>query len=92
VSRRIVTVPGFDLSVAGLGGSAEVREVVKALIARAERYPENAPRLPGLEARVVKSRSYGDYPALRLLYRVDEETIYLYEVASYDELSDDAID
>lgn len=88
MSRRIVTAPGFDLSVAALGDTAEVRQIVKALIARAERQPENAPKLAGLEARVVKSRSYGTYPAIRMLYRVEGDTIYLYEVAFYDELTD----
>lgn len=88
MSRLIVPVIGFEASVAALGSSVEVQDVVRALISRVERDPERARKLPGLEARVIKSRSFGTCPAIRLLYRVTADSIYLYEVAVYDELAE----
>lgn len=86
MSVRIVSMPGFDVSVAALGDTAEVRAVVRALIGHVSRSPYDVPKVPGREVRVIKSRSYGPYPAIRLLYRVVQDTVYLYEAGFYDEL------
>lgn len=86
MSWRIVMVPGFEASIAALGDSPEVSQVVKVLLAQAVNHPYRAPRLDGYEARILKSRSYGNYPALRLLYRVERDVIYLYEIGPHPEL------
>jgi hypothetical protein len=87
VNRRVIAVPEFETYVAALGDSPEVRELVKAMISFVERQPFNAPEIPGLTARVIKSRSYGKYPSLKLVYRVEDDVIYLYSIAPYDELA-----
>lgn len=84
--RRLVAVAGFYDAVAALGDTPEVTLVVEALIARAHGRPEAAATIAGYSARVIKSQSYGDYPALRLVYRVQGETVYLYDIGPYDEL------
>lgn len=86
--RRLIAVAGFHDAVAALGDSAEVTLVVEALIARAHSHPEAAPMVPGFSARVIKSQGYGNYPALRLVYRLEGDVVYLYDIASYDPLEE----
>lgn len=84
---RIVLTDAFHASVAGLDDTPEIAEVIKALMLRAAKYPENAAMLPGTKIRAIRSRTYGAYPALRLFYTVDDaETVRLLHVESYDEL------
>jgi hypothetical protein len=86
VNWRIVEVPGFVESVAALGDSPDVSEVVRAMIRRATDHPFASPKIAGLEARVVRSRSFDRCPALRLLYRVEGDVVYLYFIRQYSEL------
>ena len=79
-------VDAFHDSIAALGDSPEAASVVKALVLRATSQPENAPMLPGLRMRAIRSRSYGAYPALRLFYWFDDDAIHLLYVEPYDEL------
>ena len=87
--RNLIPLPGFAAAAAALGsGSPETRELLHALLRRVERQPENAPTLPGQGTRVLKTRTYGSYPAVRLLYMAVGQTIYLFDVGFYDELND----
>lgn len=88
VARAVLTMDGFDASVAAVGDTVESRRVIRALVRCALRHPEQAPPIPGTSARILRSRSYGPYPPLRLLYRFSDGTVYLYLVEPYDELRD----
>ncbi len=78
-------------SLAKLHDSEETVSTVKALLLRAVNYPQSAPTLRDNDIRILKTRSYGAYPALRLFYAIDAEAVYLLYIEHYDELlrSDD---
>lgn len=48
--------------------------------------PECAPLLHGGDTRVLKTRTYGEYPAVSLFYTFDDETVYLTHIELRDEL------
>lgn len=86
--RRVIAVTGFLESADALGGTPEVSLVIDALIKRAVSRPEAGAVIPGFKARMIKSRSYGIYPALRLIYALENDVVSLYDVSTYDELAD----
>jgi hypothetical protein len=81
-----VAAAGFYRSLAALGSSPAVSLVVDAMIDQIGLRGDEAPVIPGTSARVIKTTSYGDVPALRLVYRVHNDVIFLYDLAVYDEL------
>lgn len=83
--RRIVTFDDFDRAAAELAVPAADR-MLSALIQSIAADPYRFPTLAGLTVRVLRSRSYGPYPALRIFYTFDEEAVYLLHVEMYDEL------
>lgn len=85
--KKLVPLTGYNDSVRALGDTHEVRLVLGALILRIQEDPYRAPLLPGLSVRMVKSQPYPGYPGLRLIYRVKEQIIYLFDVSRYDELT-----
>lgn len=85
-SRRIVTDDAFRECLLALGTSPEIEEVVQALVLRATSRPERARPIPGSDLRVLRSRSYGPYPALRLFYEFDDAEVRLRWIEEWDEL------
>ncbi|HUP60244.1 MAG TPA: hypothetical protein VNA69_07480 [Thermoanaerobaculia bacterium] len=81
-----MAVDVFYESLAALDDSRETVSVATALLLRAVNRPENAPPLPGMHIRVVRSRKQGALPSLRLFYWIDDENVYLLSVERYDEL------
>lgn len=69
-----------------LDDSPETRAVVKRLIGRARNWPEGAPEIDDIGARVLRSRPWGDYPAIRLLYGLEDGVVFLYHIEKYDPL------
>ena len=86
VRRRIVRTDAFEESVAALSGSPETRLVLEMLIRRARRWPHAGELIPGTAARVIRSLPYRKFPAIRLIYRVAGDNIYLYRADYYDVL------
>lgn len=84
--RRIIKTDEFERGVATLGSPA-AQALAHALAERIAVKPELAPQVAGLPMRALRSRGYGEYPALRLFYTFDEQTLYLLTVERYDELS-----
>jgi hypothetical protein len=87
VSRRIITIHEFHDSLAALDDTPEIAAVVSALVLRATRQPEHAPMLPGTKIRSIRSRTYGNYPALRLFYSLEDDAVRILHVERYDELA-----
>lgn len=85
--RRVTALETFYDSLAALDDSHETKQVVKALMLRVSAQPESAPMLPGKTIRVLKSRSGGALPALRLFYWMDDERVCLLYIEAYDELT-----
>lgn len=84
--RRIVRTDAFEESVAALRDSPETKLVVETLIMRARRWPHTGELVPGTAARVLRSLPYRNFPAIRLIYRVAGDNIYLYRADHYDVL------
>jgi len=86
VRKRIVRTDAFDESVAALSDSRETTLVLAMMIGRARRWPHAGELIPGTAARVIRSRPYGTFPAIRLIYRAAGDIIYLYRADHYDVL------
>lgn len=86
MSRRVVALDEFEVSLQDLGSHGAAR-LVHALARHIAGNPERAPSLDGMNVRVLKTKSYGDHPALRLFYTFDAHAVYLLHVERYDELS-----
>lgn len=82
--RRIVRTESFEQSVAALNDFAESRLVLDMLIMRAMKWPHTGEQLAGTSAWILHSQPYGNFPALRLVYRVDGDVLYLYRADHYD--------
>lgn len=89
MARRIERSDAFYDSLVFLDDSPETVKVVEALVHRATSQPENAPELPGYSLRAIRSRSWGRYPALRLIYSFDDWAVHLRYVERWDELSEE---
>lgn len=87
---QFVEASGYAASVAALGDSEEVHAARRALLAWVETYPDRGELVARTRARILRSRSYPGYAALRLIYRCDlkEDTVYLYRLLPVDELRD----
>ena len=84
--RRIVADAKFKRAMERLGSpnaAALVRRVARQLANK----PHSAPALDGADVRVLRTRSYAGYPALRLFYTFDAHAVYLLDVQQYDELT-----
>ena len=85
-SRQLLPAPGYQRSRIALGDSAPTAGIVAALELSAASRPYAMPAFPGTIVRVLRSPRYGDYPALRLYYSVDDTAIRLLRIEHYDEL------
>jgi hypothetical protein len=88
VGWQVTALGAFYESLASLGDSEETVSVAKALVVRAGLQPERGELLRGLRVRVWKSRSFGPYPALRLFYWIDGNTVYLLSIERYDDFAE----
>ena len=87
--RRVRTDPEFYESLFNLDTSEATVHAGSLLLLRATLHPESAPAMPGMGIRVIKTRSYEGFPALRLFYWIDDEDIFLLEIERYVEGYDD---
>ena len=87
VEPSFVLTPEYEESLLALDDTVETRAVLRALLERARTRPENAPAVPGTEARVLRSRAYANYPPLRLIYGYGGGVVRLYLVEVYDPLA-----
>jgi len=85
--RRIVPGTDFPTDLAALG-SASAEALVRALTAHIALRPDCGATLHDTTFRVLHTRSYAEYPALRLYYKYDHLAVYLLAVDRYDELAE----
>jgi hypothetical protein len=85
---EVLSVIGYDESVEALGDSDEVHAARVALLLHVQVYPDRGEPMEGLNSLVAKTRSQPGMAALRLVYRVEGETILLYDLSRYDELAE----
>jgi len=88
VLRRVKTFNAFYESLSALDRSPETTETGAVLLLRVVNRPESVPPVPGFRIRVMRTASHGAFPALRVLYAVDDTTISLMCIEQYDELAD----
>lgn len=81
-----VSLPRYRSSRAALGDAAETLQIAEALEAYAAERPDAGVGIPGTVIRVLHSRRYGDYPALRLYYSVSAGVVHLLWIEEYDEM------
>lgn len=81
-----VLMRGYEESVAALGDSDEVHAARRALLAWVAEHADRGQTVPGTSARVVRTRSQHGCSALRLIYRHEADTVYLYRLLPWDEL------
>ena len=84
--RKVIRTDAFEESVAALSDAPETRLILETLILRVRRCAHAGESIPGSAARVIRSRPYRNFPALRLIYRVSGTTIYLSRADPYDAL------
>jgi hypothetical protein len=85
-SRPALPAPGYQRSRAVLGDSAQTAGIAAALELSAASRPYAEETVPGTIVRVLHAPRYGDYPAVRLYYSVDDMAIRLLRIEQYDEL------
>ena len=86
VSRQLLPAPGYQRSRAALGDHARTAGIVAALEFSAASRPYAEETLPGTIVRVLHAQRYGDFPAVRLFYSVDDTAIRLLRIEHYDEM------
>lgn len=84
--RRVVLTHKYHESLALLGGSEEVVRAIAGLLDHVRNHPANAEPLPGTRIRMLSTRGDGRFPALRLLFWMNQTEIYLLWIERYDEL------
>jgi hypothetical protein len=84
--RCVVTASCYRRSRAALGDTPQTERVAAALESLAASRPYAVPPFPGTIVRVLRARPYGDFPALRLYYSVDDAAIRFLWIEHYDEM------
>ncbi|HEX6097323.1 MAG TPA: hypothetical protein VF432_13420 [Thermoanaerobaculia bacterium] len=84
-TRRIIRSEEFVEASRGLA-CAETERMVEQLAELLAARPHWAPAIAGSTLRILHTGPYGKFPALRLCYRFDEETLHLLLVEVYDPL------
>jgi hypothetical protein len=85
-ARRVVTVANYQRSRAALGDAPQTERVAAALESLAAARPYAVAAVPGTIVRVLRARRYGEFPALRLYYSVDDVAVRLLWIEHYDEM------
>ena len=84
--RRVIAIPAFYESLLRLDASEATVKAGTLLLLRAVRHSASSELLPEMEGiRVLKTRSYSGFPALRLFYWADDRDLLLLEIERYDE-------
>jgi hypothetical protein len=84
--RRIIADAAFQRALRRLSdGRADA--VVRHLARRLAESPERGTPVPGTDVYLLRTRTHGSYPALRLFYTFDVYAVYLLNVERYDELT-----
>jgi hypothetical protein len=87
LARRIVAHDDFETALVSFG-SPEAEHLARALAAYIAEDPgRHTSAFSGLAVRVLRSRAWGTYPALRIFYTYDEEAVHLLHIEVYDELA-----
>ena len=81
-----VAMPPYRRSRAALGDAPETERIADALVTSAAARPDSGIVIPGTVVRVLHSRRYGNFPALRLYYSVGEGVVHLLWIEHYDEM------
>jgi len=89
-SLAIVATSRYHRSREALGDAPEAHPIADALEATAAGAPDAGVVIPDTIVRVLHSRSYGNFPALRLYYSVAGWVVHLLWIEPYDELEGDA--
>lgn len=76
----------YRCSRAALGDAPETERIADALVASVAERPDSGTVIPGTIVRVLHSRRYGPFPALRLYYSVAAGVVHLLWIEHYDEM------
>jgi hypothetical protein len=82
----VVAISRYQRARAALGDTPETRRIADALEASVAERPDAGVVIPGTIVRVLHSRRYGAFPALRLYYSVAEGAVHLLWIEHYDEM------
>lgn len=82
----VMAAPGYVHSRAALGRVPHVERVAEALESLAATRPDDVEPVPGTIVRVIRANRYGDFPALRLYYSVDDVAVRLLRIEEWDEM------
>jgi len=82
--RRVIPMKDFNCALASLDDVPV--DLVRDLACRIAAHPERTGPSDGNGIRMVKTRTYGAYPAVRLFFRFDEQAVYLTNIEIRDEL------
>ena len=85
MQRAIVPLKDFSRALTALG-SGVPPTLVPGLACRIAARPECWPFVRGGPMRMLQTRTYGEYPAVNLFYRFDDEKVYLTHIELRDEL------
>ena len=85
-SKPALPAPGYQRSRLALGDNARTAGIVAALELSAASRPYAEDPLPGTIVRVLHAQRYGEFPAVRLFYSVDDTAIRLLRIEQYDEM------
>ena len=84
-TRRIVPEQKFVEALRALA-CPDTERMVKHLAELLAARPHWVPPLAGSALRIIHTGPYGEFPALRLVYRFDKDVLYLVHVEVYDPL------
>jgi hypothetical protein len=82
----VVAVAPYHHSRAALGGAPETNRIADALVDAVAERPDSGSAIPNTAVRVLHSRRYGNFPALRLYYSVAGGVVHLLWIEHYDEI------
>jgi len=85
--RRIEAVAGYYDSMSKLDRSEETTRAGEAILKRAVNRPEWGTPIRGYRIRMMQTTRIGPFPPLRLLYALDDDTMYLLWIGVVEELA-----
>jgi hypothetical protein len=83
---RAVAFPSYHRSREALGDAPGTLQIAETLEAHAVERPDAGSAVPGTVVRVLRTRRYGAFPALRLYYSVAEGVVHLLWIEEWDEM------
>jgi len=82
--KEVIPTDDYLHSRAALRDTPETQRVAAALEGIAAARPYAVPMIGDTVVRVLRARAYGEYPALRLFYSVDDEAVRFLRIEHYD--------